>query len=67
GHIINSPDEAFDYTDTDYEYNDIYTQPIENASAQSANTLTPQVISYIFGLLGINISYETAYKLLNLF
>lgn len=67
GHIINSPDEAFDYTDTDYEYKDIYTQPIENASAQSANTLTPQVISYIFGLLGINISYETAYKLLNLF
>lgn len=65
-HLISTPDKAFDYTETDYEYKDIYTGPIENAAAQSANTLTPQVISYILGLLGINVSYDSVYKLLNL-
>ena len=66
-HIISTPDKDFDYTKTDYEYKDIYTEPIENAAAQSANTLTPQIIKFILGLLGVNISYDSVYKFCNLF
>lgn len=66
-HIISNPEEDFDYTDTDYEYKDIYTKPIENAVAQSADTLTPQVVKYILGLLGVNVSFNSVYKLLNMF
>ncbi|MBQ6707575.1 MAG: alpha/beta hydrolase [Clostridia bacterium] len=59
-HLVDNPAEKFDYTDTDYQYTEVYTKPQKVIGFESDNLLYPQIVKYILGLLGIQVTYEAA-------
>ncbi len=59
-HIIESPETDFDYTASGHQYKDLYPAVTDDCTVQCESYLYHQVAKYIFGLLGVDISMDTA-------